>query len=299
MAIADAHALPETDAACAEYLLEADQAWDAGNPDHALDLYHSLIESVVTTAAHRSHAGYRAALIAVNRGQTDVAFNYLSYSLEPGTDDLRRSLDNSTPNDPVASPDTIPATAEQSTDWWAAGIAAKQAGDWDLARRYFTSVAASTCNPPESIARAEYLVGEATHHLGEDAIARLWLEKALPNLDGPTSIQMARDLLLDMGVVGMHDSSSPAATQVVIGVDAYQLGDLGAARTALQAALHIDGPGEVKGRARYYLGAMDYQDKHYADARNHLEAASTSAPHQERAWALEMLKWHWDERSLN
>jgi len=81
-------------------------------------------------------------------------------------------------------------------------------------------------------------------------------------------------------------------------VEAYQLGDAAAARTALEAALHLDGPDEVKGRGHYYLGAMDYQEKKYAEARNHIEAASTSAPDPERAWATDMLTWHYDESPL-
>ena len=295
MAIPDVHAIPESDVACAEYIQEADQAWDAADPDHAWDLYRSVCQAGMASDAQRSHASYRVALIAVNRGETDVAYDYLGWSKEPGTEELRKSLDNATPNDPVADPDTVPATAEQTDDWWTAGVAAKQAGDWDLARRYFASIAASTCNAPNVIAKAEVNVGEATHNLGDDTTARLWFEKALPNLDDPGAIEIARTMLGGVGVHATADSSSPAAQQVVNGVEAYQLGDLAAARTDLQAALHLEGPADVKGRAQYYLGAMDYQDKHYAEARNHLEAAASAAPDQERAWATEMLSWHWDE----
>jgi tetratricopeptide (TPR) repeat protein len=295
MTIADVHAIPESEADCAEYLKEGDQAWDGGDPDHAWDLYHSLVQSGFVTSVQRSHASYRLALIAVNRGQTDVAFDFLGWSNEPGTDELKKSLDNATPNDPAPDPDSPPATMEQTDDWWAAGVKAKQAGDWDLARRYFQSIAASTCNAPNAIAKAEVNVGDALHHLGDDENARLWMEKALPNLDDPDAVKLAREMLGGVGVHSTADDSSPAAAQVVAGVEAYQLGDLAAARTALQAALHLDGPDDVKGRAHYYLGAMDYQDKHYAEARNHLEAAATGAPEQERDWATQMLSWHWEE----
>ena len=231
----------------------------------------------------------------MNRGQTDVAWDFLGWSHEPGTDDLKKSLDNATPNDPAADPDTPPATVEQTDDWWNAGVAAKQAGDWDLARRYFQSIAASTCNEPNVIAKAEVNVGEALHNAGDDENARLWIEKALPNLDDAAAVKLARDMLGGVGVHATANDSSPAAAQVVAGVEAYQLGDLAASRTALQAALHLDGPDDVKGRAQYYLGAMDYQDKHYAEARNHLEAAAANAPEQEREWATQMLSWHWEE----
>jgi tetratricopeptide (TPR) repeat protein len=298
MAIPDAHAIPETAEACAEYQQEADQAWDGADPDHAFDLYHSLLQSASATDAQRSHAGYRLALVAVNRGETDVAYDYLGWSTEPGTADLKRSLDNATPNDPAADPDVPPATPEQTDDWWSAGTAAKNAGDWDLARRYFASIAASTCNSPTVIAKSEVLVGEATHNLGDDATARLWFERALPNLSGGEELEIARRMLGEVGVRSTADHTSPAAEQVVIGVEAYQLGDLAAARTALQAALHLDGPDDVKGRAQYYLGAMDYQDRRYDDARNHLESAAATAPDEERAWATEMLTWRWDESPI-
>ncbi len=295
MTIADAHAIPESEADCTEYLTEGDQAWDGSDPDRAWDLYHSLAQSRFITDAQRSHVSYRLALIAVNRGQTDVAWSFITSSNEPGTEDLKRSLDNATPSDPAPDPDTPPTTVEQTDDWWTAGVAAKNAGDWDLARRYFQSIAASTCNEPNVIAKAEVLVGQALHNTGDDANGRRWLEKALPNLDDPTAISTARELLGEVGVHATPDNSSPAAAQVVAGVEAYQLGDLTAARTALQAALHLDGPDDVKGRARYYIGAMDYQDKQYSEARNHLEAAAASAPAQERDWAQQMLSWHWEE----
>ena len=57
----------------------------------------------------------------------------------------------------------------------------------------------------------------------------------------------------------------------------------------------MEGPAEVKGRAHYYLGAMDYQEKKYADARNHFEAAVATAPDTERGWAETALHWHYDE----
>jgi tetratricopeptide (TPR) repeat protein len=295
MTVADAHAIPESEADCTTYLTEADQAWDGGDPDHAWDLYHSLWQSGFITEAQKSHASYRLALIAVNRGDHDAAWDFIGYSNEPGTEDLKHSLDNATPDDPAPDPDTPPATVEQTDDWWNAGITAKNADDWDLARRYFAAIAASTCNPPNLIAKAEVMVGQATQNLGDVPTARLWYENALPNLDDPAALEIARSMLGDIGVHSVDDPSSPAAQQVVDGVAAYEYGDLPAARTALQAALHLEGPDDVKGRAQYYLGAMAYQEKQYAEARNHLEAAAANAPDQEKAWAAEMLAWHWEE----
>ncbi|MEO9140534.1 MAG: hypothetical protein ABI345_15900 [Jatrophihabitans sp.] len=295
MSIPDPHAIPENDADCAEYLTEADQAWEAGNADLAYDLYFALRQAASATGDQKSHASHRLALTAMNRGDVDAAWNFATDSHEPGAADLLHSLDNATPDDPAVDPDVVPQTMEQTEDWWQAGATARGAGDYALSQRIFYSIAISTCNPPITIAKAEYLVAEALHHTGDDTNARSWLEKALPGLEGAEELEPARALFGEIGVVSHPDASSPAAQHVVDGVDNYQYGDLPAARAFFEAALHADGPDEVKGRAHYYLGAMDYQDHHYADARNHIDIAAASAPDQERGWAAQMLTWDWQE----
>jgi tetratricopeptide (TPR) repeat protein len=296
--IADPHAIPETEADCAAYQQAADAAWDGGDSDRAWALYHSLFQSRCANNVERSHTAYRLALIAINAGDHDQAWTFIVYSHEPGTDDLRRALDNSTRHDPEPDPDTPPRTVEDTDHWWAAAIAASEAGNWELCRRFFASIAASTCNPPNTIAKAEYAIANATMRLGDQATARLWYERALPNLDDPEMIALARQNLAELGVVERDDKAGPAANQVAHGVSAYELGDLAAAGQALQVALHLDGPAEVKGRAHFYLGSMDYQNRRYAEARNHLEAAAANAPAQERDWATQMLGWHWDETAV-
>lgn len=295
MSIPDPRAVPEHDAACTEYLTEGDQAWDGGNADLAYDLYYALQQSTTTTSDQLSHAAYRLALIEMNRGDTDMAFFFAAQSHEPGVADLLHSLDNATPDDPAVDPDVVPQTIEQTEDWWNAGTAARQAGDYALSQRIFYSVAMSTCNPPITVAKAEFLVAEALHHAGDDENARPWLEKALPNLEGTELLEPARTMFGEIGVVSHPDPSSPAAQHVVDGVESYQYGDLLAAKASLEAALHADGPDEVKGRAHYYLGVLDYQGQHFADARNHLDLAVASAPDQERGWAAQMLTWEWQE----
>jgi tetratricopeptide (TPR) repeat protein len=104
----------------------------------------------------------------------------------------------------------------------------------------------------------------------------------------------ARIHALGGGLETAHDAS-PAAAQLAAGLIAYENGDTTAARAAFEAAIHLDGPAAEKARAHYYIGAMDYQHRRYANARNHIEAAS-QAPEPERGWAAAMLQWRWDEQ---
>jgi tetratricopeptide (TPR) repeat protein len=297
MPIADPHAIPETEHDCHEYLVEGDQAWDAGNTELASTLYHSLANSHFASATQSSHAYYRVGLIAMNDGDTDRALQSFGMSHEPGAADAVKSLTNATHDDPTPSPDVVPETLEQVFAWADAAAAATKAGDWELSLGLYTAVAGSTTASPGTIAVAEARAGIAAHHLGHDDIARQWMERALPNLaDDEGDLTTVRKLLHDYG--GAHVDAAddtPAAAQVAAGIQAYESGDAHAARTALEAALHLDGPDEQKGRARYYLGAMDYQAHKYADARVHIEAAVQTAVEPERSWAEAALHWRWDE----
>ena len=295
MAIPDPHAIPETDADVAEYLHEADAAWDAGDPDRAYLLYHGVGTSRLTRPDQLSKASYRLALILHGRDEHDVALGYLLNSHEPGTDDLRRSIDNLTRNDPTPDANTVPTTVEQAIDWLSAASKARDAGDWEKAAGLFSAVAHSSAPSPPMLASAELRAAEALHHLGRDDEAREWAEKALPNLSAADFVKQTLDLLKKLGVHVADDHSSAAAEQLADGKRAYESGDAAGARKYFEAALHLDGPAEIKGSAQYYLGAMDYQDKHYAAARNHVEAAASTAAEPERAWAEAMLQWRWEE----
>jgi len=298
MAIADVHALPETEAACTEYLTEGDQAWDGGDADRAYELYHSLFMSHQTTPAQRSHAAFRLGATLLNRGERDAAFGFLRQSQEPGAHELLQSIDNSTPNDPTPDPDVVPTTLERCYDWNEAGRAAESSGDHDRAARFFLAVAACQAAPETMRAKCEASAGENLIAAGHADTGRMWIEQAMPRLSGDDSAQHFRDVLAHAGGpagAAADDTSSQAAHQVSVGVGAYESGDATAARTAFEAALHLDGPDDAKGRAHYYLGAMDYQAGHYAQARNHVEAAVEKAPDPEKGWAHAMLGWRWDE----
>lgn len=295
MAIPDAHALPETEAACTEYVTEGDHAWDNGDADHAYDIYHSLFMSHVTSHEQRSHVAFRLGAILLNRGERDTAFGFLHQSDDPAAHELMQSIDNSTPNDPTPDPNTPPATLEQAYDWLAAAQAADQAGDHERAAGLFIAVATSHVAADTMIGLAEMQAGAALLEAGHTDTARQWLESALPKAPDEPRAQRIRDLLHRAGGQVADDHTSQGAEQVAHGVQAYEAGDAAAARTAFEASLHLDGSAEVKGRAHYYLGAMDYQARHYAPARDHVEAAVAAAPEPERSWAHAMLEWRWDE----
>jgi tetratricopeptide (TPR) repeat protein len=296
MAVPDPHAIPESDAAAHEYLQEADQAWDAGDNDHAYDLYHALRESHFASDEAWNHAGYRLGLIAQTRGDIDLAVHFLSSSHAPGAAEALHALKNATTNDPTPDPDKIPETAEQFAAWLHAATEAEAAQDWQRYSGLYRAAAQSPQAAPSQVGLCYRNLGLASEQLGDLESALRWYEQALPLMIGSGAADEIRQRIhaLGGGQVGAADDT-PAATQVAAGINAYENGDAAAAHTALSAALHLEGPDEQKARARYYLGAMDYQAARYADARVHVEAAAAGAPEPERSWAHDMLQWRWDE----
>lgn len=296
MAIPDPHALPETEHDCQEYLHEADAAWDGGNSDHAYDLYHSLWASTVASEHLRSHAAYRLGLIAQTRGELDHALQFFSGSREPGAADAVHALTNATTNDPTPDPTVIPATAEQLDAWLSAGFQAGQNGQWERCRDFMLIATQAASITPSQIGSCYYNAGLAAEHLGDMESAVRFLEAAIPMMATESDAADARARLHAIGGAAVGATgTTPSEVQVAAGINAYENGDAHAARTALQAALHLEGPDDQKGRARYYLAVMDYQAQHFADARNGIEAAIADAPEPEKSWASAMLEWRWDE----
>jgi len=296
MAIPDPHAIPETDAACHEYLQEADQAWDGGNNDHAYDLYYALRQSQFASADMYDHAALRLGLIAESRGDTDMAVQFLSASHAPGAAEALHALTNATTNDPTPSADQVPATAEQLLAWIHAGDTAVQGSDWHLAYGLFLAATQSPQAAPGEAAYCYQQAGLAAEHLGEHQKAVDCYERALPMMTTPADADAVRQRLHVLGGgTATASGTSAADAQVASGIAAYENGDATTAHTDLSAALHLEGPDDQKARARYYLAAMDYQAGRYADARVHVEAAASGAPEPERSWAHAMLQWRWEE----
>ena len=293
--IPDPHAIPETDAACAEYVRAADAAWESGDSDLAYELYLAVRNSSFAAVNDVDHATLRLALIAQARGEVDDAVMFLHASHDPAARDVLQALTNSTKNDPEPTPEQVPQTSEQAFAWYQAAAAAEGAQNFELAHGLFESLAQSAHINSGQQGSAFIRSAIALEHLGQPDEARDRYQRSLSLLSDEDQIAYASGRIHALG--GGHESahdSSPAATQAAAGIAAYENGDAAAARAALEAAIHLDGSAAEKARAHYYLGAMDYQHRRYADARNHIEAAA-AAPEPERGWAAAMLHWRWDE----
>jgi tetratricopeptide (TPR) repeat protein len=298
MSIPDPHAVPESEQDVHEYVAEADHAWDSGDTVLAGELYWSIVNAHVATAAQHSHANYRAGMIAMQDGETDRALLALNASHEPGAAELAKSLINATHDDPTPSPNAVPQSQEQWAAWSAAAEAAARANDYELAMGLFMSAAQATdVASPEQIGVAEVNTGVSASRLGHNDVALQWIELGLPKLsDDEPIVATAREMIHRLG--GAREAAadqSPAAVQLAAGIEAYENGDAHGARAALEAVLHTDAPDDVKGRAHYYLGTMEYQAHQYAAARDHIDAAVHAASEPERSWAEAALQWRWDE----
>jgi tetratricopeptide (TPR) repeat protein len=297
MAIADPHAIPETPELCKEYLTEADAAYDGGDSATAWDLYYSLHEARASTHDQYSHAAYRLALIALGRDDHENAYRFAEQSTDPGAAEIIHMLRNLNPLQP--DPDRVPTGIEQVDEYWKEGNKAADSKDFATAARWFGAIVQATGLEITVTAWAEVVLAKYLHELGDDTTARAWLEKALPNInDGSEAMAAATELSGQIGVRTVVDNSSPAAAQYQAGLEAFRLGDTAAARTAFEATMHLDGADdELKGKAEYYLGSIDFHAHQYANARDHLEHAVEKAPDPEKTWAQQLLQEHWQENA--
>lgn len=296
MAIPDPHAIPETEAACVEYLHEADAAWDAEDNDLAYELYDAARNSAFCPADRTDHVNLRLGLIAQTRGDVDDAVVFFHASHDPGARDALHALTNATTHDRSPSPDDVPATAEEAFAWIDAALAAERNSDYQRAHDLFQAVVQCTVLTPGQLGAAHMHIGISLEHLGQPDDARSSYAESVSLLSDAGQLEYVRGRIKALGGGAAEaDDDSGAAAQVAAGLAAYENADAAGARAAFEAALHLDGTVEEKGRAHYYLGSMDYQAGRYADARNHVEAAVAGAPEPERSWAESMLQWRWDQ----
>lgn len=296
MAIPDPTAIPESDEQVEEYLTAAGQAFDTGDSDRAFTLYWSAYQSE-RTGSHKGLVLYRMALIEMGRGNPDEAYRMAFLSDHPGAADLLRSADNATP-DQAVDPNRIPATAEEALDYIRQADHAAETGDNATALALYSMIVQCPDLSPTGRANSQVAYADLLHRMNRDAEARQWLEAGISLADGD-QLTRARALLAELGGAHVTDDNpyeTEGSRALLAGIQFFQSGVGDMARTELTTALTIDSSTDQdKGRAAYYLGVLDHQERHFGTARDHLHHAQRDAPDPEKTWATDMLGWEWQE----
>ncbi|MEP7203047.1 MAG: hypothetical protein ABI894_10580 [Ilumatobacteraceae bacterium] len=180
MAIDDPTAIPETVERIVEYMQEADRLWNDNRTEEAHTYYRSVFNCPVNHD-HSSLAGYRLALYLQTTGDIDGALGFVTYSTEPGTQDLEIALRASMPDQPV-DPSEVPGTMEACERYLESIESAFGRSDWttvdSLVLAYQqTSVDIGVGRHATAQARR----GVALVHLGRNDEARPVLEYVLAN----------------------------------------------------------------------------------------------------------------------
>jgi tetratricopeptide (TPR) repeat protein len=301
MAIDDPTALPEDDQQFAEYLREADLAFDREQLEQALTLYWSMSSANLwkdLATAQRAYA--RIGSILVSRGNDEEAYRWFE-AAGPAGADMLRVLDAKTPDAPV-DPDVVPATPEVLTRYLAAARAADQNQDHSTFDALVTRIMESRA--PTSGQRSEVALMMANSLLarGEYARAEEWAVAALAESSGTTAdaarkvIDKARDNQLGPDHVdprgASHGFELAAAMQQFEGGSGDKGKEIFERVIADTSGLNDD---EAKGRAHYYLGMIAYHIRDFDVARQHLEVASDTAPAPEIGYAADALRWRFQE----
>jgi hypothetical protein len=297
MAIDDPTAIPETAEAVVEYLKEADEAFQREDNDAARPLYYSALQSAQLSATDNSRVNHRLALIHLAAGETEEAFRFAHASREPGRDDILRALDGATA-DAAVDPSEIPQTFEEMERYWNAALAARNNSDQSTEEALLRAVASSPAASPGDVAHASVRVAQLAQAAGRTDEAHAWADSALANASGDDDRSAALAVLQATG--GPAPDSNPYETagsrQLMAGLAAWEAGDQATARTAFDAVLAAtDVTSGDQGRAAFYLGSMAYHAKDFDTARTHLHRARDNADDPEKAWAIEMLEWRWQE----
>lgn len=298
MAIPDPTAIPESDEQVEEYLAAAEQAFDTGDSERAFTLYWAAYQSE-RTGSQKGLVLYRMALIEMGRGNHDEAYRLAFLSDHPSAVDLRRSADNATP-DQAVDPHRIPATAEEALDYIRQGDHAVETGDNATALALYSMIVQCPDLSPNGRANSQVVYAEVLHRMNRDDEARQWLEAGISLADGDHATR-ARTLLTELGGAHVTDDNpyeTEGSRAMIAGIEFFQSGVRDMARVELTTALTIDSStSEDKGRAAYYLGVLDHQERHFATARDHLHHAQRDAPEPEKGWATDMLSWEWQEET--
>ena len=298
MAIDDPTAIPQTADQITEYMHEADRLWNDSRTAEAYTLYRSVIAGISNTP-ESSIASYRVALYLQSAGDIDGALNFAEITNEPGKNDLQIALRAAMP-DQAVDPSNPPQTAEACERYLESIDNAFERGDWTTVEAL--CLAYQQTSVDVGIGRhavCQTYRGVALVHLGRNDEARPVLEYVLANSNSVQRLTQARAALQQIGV-HVDDGGNPYQTDdsqlLLAGIAAFESGDQVAAMAELQLVVDSNDAGPTdKGRAHFYLGSMAYHNKRFDEARTHLHTAQTDAPDPEKAWAIDMLSWRWQE----
>lgn len=301
MAIDDPTALPENAQQTAEYLHEADLAFDREQLDQALTLYWSASAAgLFASDDSRHHAYLRVGVILMGQGNEADAYRWLEQAGPAGAD-LLKVIDSKTV-DAAVDPNVVPDTPEVLRRYMDAVVAANSSKDYATFDQLVARIMDSTATTPGERSHVELLMAHSLLDRGHDRQAEEWAQAALAESSGATADE-ARKLIEkaidNQGIEAMgHDRIISHGPDVTAGLEQYEggLGDKGKAMferaVADTSGLNDD---EAKGRARYYLGMIAYHEHDFDVAREHFEFAADNAPPPELAYAAEALKWRYQE----
>jgi hypothetical protein len=297
MAIADPTALPETDGAAAEYLTEADLAFEREQFDEALTLYWSLATARSFTNDDRwRHIYVRIGTILVGQGNDEEAYRWFEAAGPPGADMLKM-LDQRTVDAPV-DPDVVPDSTEVLSRYVAAIHAADASGDHATSDALIDRVLESSYTTAGQRSTLCELRARSLIDRGLPADGEAWAQEALAYSSGENA-QQIRELIeranRDQGNPSDERFETHGDIMAFALIDFEQRnGDHGKENFEhiVSTATYDD---TARGRARYYLGVIAYHGRDFDVARAHFEYAADNAPSPEIGYAAEALEWRYQE----
>jgi tetratricopeptide (TPR) repeat protein len=301
MAIDDPTALPENAQQTAEYLREADLAFDREQLDLAMTLYWSASAAGLFAGdSSRHHAYLRVGTILMGQGNDDEAYRWLEQAGPAGAD-LLKVIDAKTTDAPV-DPDVIPQTPEVLTRYMNAIVAANSSKDYATFDQLVARMMDSSATTPAQRSHICVLMAHSLLDRGHNREAQEWAQAALAESSGTTADE-ARTLIekaIDsQGVEGFSDDRVISyGFELTAGMQSFEAGAGDKGKAAFERVV-ADTSGlnddEAKGRARYYLGMIAYHEHQFEVAREHFEFAAVYAPGPEIGYAGEALKWRYQE----
>ena len=301
MPIDDPTALPEDAQQTAEYIREADLAFDRQQLDLALSLYWSASAAALFDSdASRTHTYLRVGTILMGQDNDTEAYRWLE-AAGPAGADLLKVLDAKTP-DAAVDPNVVPETPEMLMRYVNAVTAANATKDYATFDQLVARVLESGVAMPGQRSEIALLMGQSLFDRGFADQAEEWAEHSLAQSSGANADE-ARAL-----IAKIRDSklTSGAEDQRVItygfeltaGIESFEAGAGDKGRAMFERVI-ADTSGlnddQAKGRARYYLGVIAYQEHHFDVAREHFEFAVDNAAAPELGFAAEALRWRYQE----